>query len=196
MDVNGMVIKEFLALDRLGWNEDVGAFDSIVIVPMKRSFWSGVWYKVKGKAATLLKLNGWIGIERGIHDSGYRAMSLVPVKAGEPLGLIGGGSDLIHIEGIGGYGHNWLERLGEVPKTAKIVGWTIDCLPTSGLLRLFCHRPMLAGEALSSFEIYSQPLDDNVVQETLAISEDVTADEDEEEYERDNGRKPHGRNGA
>lgn len=33
-------------------------------------------------------------------------------------------------------------------------GWSVDCLPTSGLLRIFCDKKMYVGSSLSSFEIY------------------------------------------
>ena len=111
LEVNSMSKKEFSALPQLGWNEDVGAFNSLVIVPTERRFWSAVWFKIKGKTMMLFRVNGWVGMERGMHDSGFRSMAFVPCKDGEPIGIVSGGSDALHIEGIGGFGYKWLENM-------------------------------------------------------------------------------------
>ena len=76
-----------------------------------------------------------------LHDSGYRCMRFVLVNRGNIVGVVGGGSDVVHIDGIGGYGINgnaW-SILEKDPKLG-IVDWSIDCLPVSGCLRLFSSK--------------------------------------------------------
>ena len=113
-------------------------FRSVVIVPVERD----------GKVE--------------LHDSGWGCMDFVLVnKDHEPIGKIGGGSDVLHIDGIGGYGPHedqvwaWEKSLysGFVP--AK--GWTIDCLPC-GYLNLWTKRTLFLEDKFvgSSCEIYSE----------------------------------------
>lgn len=129
MNVTEMTRKDFEALPRRKWDEDIGQFDALVIIP---------------------------GRAKELHDSGYRLMDFVAVRGGEPVCLMSGCSDVLHLDGIGGYGYNWLDKFGYVPGQVPVVGWTIDCLPKSGLLCLFAgSRPLIAGQALSSFEIYA-----------------------------------------
>jgi hypothetical protein len=61
----------------------------------------------------------------GLHDSGYRCMTYVFGRHDGWMRRGGGGSDVLHIGGIS----DWLY--------ASPVGWSIDCLPGSGCLRLF-----------------------------------------------------------
>lgn len=117
--------KELLELPRRKWNENIGEFNSLIIIPTRR-----------------------------IHDSGYRCMDFVSVLNGEPTYLLSGCSDVIHIEGIGGLAHNWIQK-GGVHELVTPTDWSIDCLKKSGLLHIFCHKKIIAGEALSSFEIFS-----------------------------------------
>lgn len=80
---------------------------------------------------------------RGMHDSGFRLMDFVACdKDMKPFVRLSGCSDVIRIDGIAN-----LYTLGERSK------WSIDCLPTSGLLRLLCRDKINVGSALSSFEI-------------------------------------------
>ena len=44
----------------------------------------------------------------GMHDSGFRTMDFVAYSKNEPICLLSGCSDVIHIDGIGGFGHNCL----------------------------------------------------------------------------------------
>ena len=88
------------------------------------------------------------------HDSGYMCMDFVAVDGhGEPIERLSGCSDVLHINGIGGYG-NWRATEG-IPTLVKPVSWSIDCLPKSGYLRLFCGETLTCGDALSSFEVYA-----------------------------------------
>ena len=122
--ISRMTRKEFDAVPLRAWSEDVGEFDSLVILPLRTR-----------------------------HDSGYRHMEFIACKDDAPIGRIAGGSDVVHIDGIGGYG-KWESATG-LPKSIPPHDWSIDCLPVSGLLRLFTNRGMTAGAALSSFEIYA-----------------------------------------
>lgn len=107
-----------------GWSRDIGEFSSLVIIPQDYA-----------------------------HDSGWMCMDFVAVsKEGEPICRLSGCSDVLNIDGIGGFG-NW--RVGKMPSRIEPKGWSIDCLPC-GYLRLFSHRTLTAGPALSNFEIYAK----------------------------------------
>lgn len=131
MVIENMTKKEFLALPHRKWDEGV-EFRSLVIIPGS-------------------------GQKNKLHDSGYRCMDFVAVnEKGEPFCLLSGCSDVIHIDGIGGYGKDWLEKCGGMPRTIPISGWSIDCLAKSGLLRIWpMSSKMTCGGALSSFEIFA-----------------------------------------
>ena len=117
--------KDFQSLPYREWNEDVGEFDSLVILPTKRK-----------------------------HDSGYRVMDCIAVREGKAFCKLTGCSDAIHIDGIGGYGKDWVYKYKGCPKMVPSADWNIDCLPKSGLLNLWCRKKLTAGDALSSFEIF------------------------------------------
>ena len=69
-----------------------------------------------------------------IHDSGWRCMKFILLYQGEIVGVVSGWSDVVHINGIGGYGKNYGDLVSGM---VKRVGWSIDCLPVSGCIRLF-----------------------------------------------------------
>lgn len=121
--LNDWTKSEFLELPKRGWNEDIGEFDSLVILPIAE-----------------------------LHDSGFRKMYFAAVRGEEPFALLGGCSDVIHLDGIGGYG----PRPSFDLKLVAPKGWCIDCLQKSSLLRLFTDKKLNAGLDLSSFEVYSQ----------------------------------------
>lgn len=113
--VNDMTRKELEALPHRKWSEEI-VCRSIVILPLRRK-----------------------------HDSGFRCMDFVAVDdQNQAMGLLAGGSDVVHIDGIGGL------------KQIKHSAWNIDCLPKSGLLRLFPlgSRKIICGPAYSSFEVW------------------------------------------
>lgn len=122
-------IKEFRALPKRQFGEDIGNFDSLVILPTR---WK--------------------------HDSGYRCMEFVAVKGETPVCRMGGGSDCLHILGIDGTNvknpstnNAWLYRTrNNMSFNAQL---RIDCLPC-GLFRIFCKHDLIAGMDLSSFELY------------------------------------------
>lgn len=91
------------------------------------------------------------------HDSGYQCMKFVLIDYdGEVVGCIGGGSDVIHLNGIGGYGK------GKIYSTAtRPVDWKIDCLKT-GFLRLFSGKSLSTdGYVFSDFCIYANEKGEN-----------------------------------
>ena len=93
---------------------------------------------------------------RIIHDSGYRCMDFIAVRENKPICRLSGCSDVINIEGIGGFGKDGSEKYHACPKMIPPIAWSIDCLPKSGLLRIWpSNRNMVDGGSLSSFEIYS-----------------------------------------
>lgn len=127
-DVTNMTRREFEELpNRERWDEEIEC-SSLVVLP-----------------------------SRWLHDSGFRCMAFVLVQENIAFMRVGGGSDVIHIDGIGGAGYRWFER-NEFPHLVVPSGWSIDCLKKSGLLRLFpmSHR-MKVGASLSSFEIWALP---------------------------------------
>lgn len=85
------------------------------------------------------------------HDSGYLCMDFIAARKCIPICRCSGCSDILHIEGIGGYG-KWR---GSIPDLVKPQTWAIDCLPKSGLLHIFCRETILISDALSSLEIFS-----------------------------------------
>lgn len=132
MNVQQMTRKDFEALPERDWQEDIGEFDCLIILPATR--------------ATQL------------HDSGYRYIDYVAVRNNEAVCRLDSGSDVLHLDGIGGHGYKWLERYGTVPATVPPSGWRIDCLKKSGLLRIWPNSGrMVCGDALSSFELYALP---------------------------------------
>lgn len=127
-DVNKMTRKEFEALPHRQSWDEEFIADCLIILPTRR-----------------------------LHDSAYRCMDFVGC-AGENYVRLSGGSDVIHIDGIGGLGENWLEKFGTVPTATRPIGWSVDCLATSGLLRLFAPGYKIkCGPAHSSFEIFATP---------------------------------------
>jgi len=125
VNINTMKRKDFEKLSHREWNEDIGEFDSLIILPLKKR-----------------------------HDSGYRCLDFVAVKNDEPICLLSGCSDVVHIEGVGGFGYDWRYKYPTCPHLVPPTQWSIDCLPVSGLLRLFCRGKIRVGTASSSFEIY------------------------------------------
>lgn len=128
-DINDMTQKEFQALPlRKDWSEEVMA-DALIILPTRR-----------------------------LHDSHFRCMDFVACVSKDLLLRLSGCSDVMHIDGIGGFGYKWLEQYGTCPKAVRPIGWSIDCLKTSGLLRIFASSYKIkCGASLSSFEMFAIP---------------------------------------
>ncbi len=72
------------------------------------------------------------------HDSGFQCMKYILLNHWDIVGVVGGGSDVMHINGIGGYGKepNYTTRM------VKAHDLRIDCLPKSKCLRLFSDDEM------------------------------------------------------
>ena len=88
-----------------------------------------------------------------LHDSGFRAMKFILCNKWEIVGVVGGWSDVMHINGIGGYGRHWSDAMksGTVP----VVGWCIDCMPASGCLRLYSRKTCRCSDWFGSdFEFF------------------------------------------
>lgn len=94
-----------------------------------------------------------------LHDSGYGCMKFVLLNQAKIVGCVGGGSDMIHINGIGGYGNIFNHEEYEIAVSTgkvKVVDWSIDCLP-NGLIRLFSNRKLdIELPIFSDFIIYTK----------------------------------------
>lgn len=98
------------------------------------------------------------------HDSGFQCMEFALIgDDGAAICRVGGGSDVIVIDGIGGYGVRGISKALKLSNGQPVVvphGCSIDCLPC-GYLRLFSNggcslmleRPYWNG---STFEIYAE----------------------------------------
>ena len=121
-----VTLEELLSLD---YQDTTDTFNSVIIVPL----------------------------DGELHDSGYRRMKFILVKKdGTVAGVVGGGSDVLHLNGIGGYGkwgsmdNNFAWKYGKM----KVVDWCIDCLPVCKCLRLFTSKKLeVEGVMLSDAQI-------------------------------------------
>lgn len=82
------------------------------------------------------------------HDSGYRCMKFILIGNDGIVGVVSGWSDVVHINGIGGYGKDYKSSL--YSGMTKRVGWSIDCLTKSRCLRLFSNVECSADEFIGS----------------------------------------------
>lgn len=92
-----------------------------------------------------------------IHDSGFRYLSFVLIRKNEPMGIIGGASDVVHINGMTGFGfYNRSGDMTDLIEKSRAL-WTIDCLPKAGLLRLFNigGKIKIGHPEISSFEVFA-----------------------------------------
>lgn len=88
------------------------------------------------------------------HDSGFGCMKFVLLRDNEIVGCVGGFSDVVHLNGIGGYGRNWIEGFYSQSAT-KPIGWSMDLLRKSGCVRVFCGRELTTDEwVCSDFEVF------------------------------------------
>lgn len=123
MNILDMKKSDFKSLPRFDWekynNKEI-KFDSLIIIPTTHK-----------------------------HDSGYKCMEYCAVKNGEPIGIFGGYSDVMHLDGIGGYGKPFSTEFNHK-------AWNIDCLPC-GYLHLWCSGyRLVASGCLSDFELYTE----------------------------------------
>lgn len=89
-----------------------------------------------------------------IHESGYACMKFILARKGEIVGVVGGYSDVAHINGIGGYGLDFDTALRT--RKVPVTGWRIDCLPGSHCVRLFTSKECVVDDFIGSdFEFYT-----------------------------------------
>ena len=159
-NVNEMTRQEFCRLPHRKWDEEI-ICDSLIILPASFDWFGLLKYHIRSLIAKIFHLEAPPIYSIGhLHDSGFRCMDFVAVKDDKPICLLSGCSDVMHINGIGGFGHNWLEKYDRVPDAVPPIGWNIDCLARSGLLRIFSHTGrILCDRALSSFDFYHVPKD-------------------------------------
>lgn len=87
-----------------------------------------------------------------IHESGFRCMKFVLWNsiAGEIAGVVGGSSDVIHFNGIGGLGKRLFNNPPQTP-----ISYKIDCLRRSGYLRIMTDYYLEADDYyFSDFSFY------------------------------------------
>ena len=106
------------------------------------------------------RYNGFVIVTTGErHDSGFGCMKYILLHGFKIVGVVGGWSDVVHLNGIGGYGDD--EAFDIALKTQKTdrVGWSIDVMPNSGCVRLFCdHWLEVETPICSDFIIYVKEL--------------------------------------
>lgn len=93
-----------------------------------------------------------------LHDSGWGCMEFVLVNDNmEPIGKVGGGCDVVNLDGIGGYGYKWHERPDHMLRLIPVHGWAVDCLPC-GYLHMWTKRNLFLSDRFvgSIFEPYSE----------------------------------------
>lgn len=132
MKVTKMTKEDFDNVPSRKWGKDIGDFNSLVIIPTGE-----------------------------LHDSGFMCMDFVAVDdKNEPIAKLSGCSDVIHLDGIGGYGkRNWhCTIMGtELPRMVSPKGWCIDILPC-GYVRIFSRNRnglSCSKMSLSDFELWS-----------------------------------------
>ena len=86
-----------------------------------------------------------------LHDSGYRCMKFILCMDRDIVGVVSGWSDVMHFDGIGGYGRN----LGNFYNQARrMPSYSIDCLPKSRLIRVMTHELLEAESFVGSDFIF------------------------------------------
>lgn len=137
-DISTWKPRKFYRLPKIKWDARL-IFDSLIIIPDWR-----------------------------IHESGYRIIRYVPCIESVPLGIWICGSDVLHFDGIGGYGWIDIEKDSEIPDCIPPRAWSFDILARSGFVQLFCHKEaqhlrmgisptnqLIMGYPVSSAEIYA-----------------------------------------
>ena len=93
-----------------------------------------------------------------LHDSGWGNMAFCLIdKNDEPIGKVGGGSDVVNLDGIGGYGYDWLNKYDKVPSHIPIHSWSLDMLPC-GYLRVWARTHLFLDDPLicSNMEVFAE----------------------------------------
>lgn len=103
----------------------------------------------------LKPFSGFVIVPTGeLHDSGFGCMKFVLTHRNEIIGAVGGGCDVIHLNGIGGYGLDWKKGLDT--RMVPVIEWSIDLLPASGCLRIFTDHELVIRDPIicSDMEIF------------------------------------------
>jgi len=163
-DIMKMTIQEFEQLPCRKWDEDIGEFISLILLPYRNKLKEAINEEELSEAiAQRMKSNER---EAHTHDSGFRLMDYVAADRIHPICRLAAGSDVLHIAGIGGKNIGQSIDFGTVKPDGTLtfalveqpIAWSIDCLPTSGLFRLFApHNNLMVGTSLSSFEVFAVP---------------------------------------
>lgn len=128
MAIEDLKKEDFENLPHRKWDEEI-ICDSIVIIPMDY-----------------------------VHDSGFLCMDVIAIIDEKPVFRCSGCSDVIHIDGIGGYGlsiYDSVECMKRIKSRMKpVTAWSIDFLPC-GYMRLFHSGKIKIAPALSSLEIFA-----------------------------------------
>lgn len=85
-----------------------------------------------------------------IHDSEWGCIKIVGIDYENNMYELTKWSDVIHLDGIGGYGLDF-ENIRS--NKIEVHGWSIDLLPC-GYFRLWSNGKNILGSCMSSFEIY------------------------------------------
>lgn len=101
--------------------------------------------------------NAFVIVPTGkLHDSGFQMMKFILCDGYDIVGAVSGYSDVVHLDGIGGYGLDYKTAL--IKDENHVIDWSIDVLPKSGCTRFFVGSrfkglklPEFYG---SDFEIY------------------------------------------
>lgn len=107
---------------------------------------------------TELPYNAFVIVPTGkMHDGsiiGWMDMKIILLDCLTIVGAISGHSDVINLNGIGGYGLDF-EKTADTGKTDRI-SWNIDILGKSGCVRVFCDTHYLEIDplVLSNLEIF------------------------------------------
>lgn len=124
-NIKSMTLEELLAVPYNKTLGEIGPFKGFIIVPTGE-----------------------------LHDSGFGCMKFVLTLHDDIVGAVGGWCDVVHLNGIGGYGLDWQKSLTN--RNVPVIDWSIDLLPKSGCLRVFSgHKLVLRdGFICSDFEVY------------------------------------------
>lgn len=97
--------------------------------------------------------NGIVIVSTGkVHESGYLCMKLVFVSGCRVVGCAGGCCDVLHLNGIGGYGLNYKETI--VTQKVDHINWQVDLLP-NGCVRIYTSKKLQIGSCnISDFEVF------------------------------------------
>lgn len=123
MNIFDMKKSDFNSIPTREWSEGKMQFTDLVIIPTAHKY-----------------------------ESGFRCIRYCACINGEPIAMLGGHSNVMHLDGIGGCG---MENYGAAT-TSAIKPWNMDCLPC-GYLHMWCSGYNLIADAgLSDFELFTE----------------------------------------